>query len=229
MRTIVVESGAASTKREPLNQQLLIETAVSIAQSEGLAAVTMRRLASATGKAPMTLYSHVPNKESLLVLIADAVLSKIAIPRGQWDEALAELCLSTWREMGKVPGLAPFVWAHVPYLPTPHGLRLADASLDLLRQGGFQPADAGRALESLMTYVTGDVERHQARRTPAPMPARQLKGYPNLQALRAAQGTRRHPAGDPEEDFSYGLALLIEGLRRDPRRRTAGVRMEAAR
>ena len=225
----MVESRTPDAKREPLNQQLLIETAVSIAQAEGLAAVTMRRLASATGKAPMTLYSHVPNKESLLVLIADAVLSKIAIPTGEWDDALAELCLATWREMGKVPGLAPFVWAHVPYLQTPHGLRLADASLALLMRGGFQPADAGRALESLMTYVTGDVERHQARRTPAQVPARQLKGFPNLQALQAALRARRRPTGDPEEEFSYGLALLIEGLRRDPRRRAAGFKTGVAR
>jgi AcrR family transcriptional regulator len=212
--------GERGPRRAALSRAALIDVAVTIARSEGLEALTMRRLAEATGKAPMTLYSHIPNKEGLLILVADTVLGQIEIPRGRWDRALSELSLSTWRTMGEVAGLATFVWKHVPYFFTPEGLRLADGSMGLLIKGGFEPADAGRALEALMTYITGDVQRHEAWLATARKPlARKVKGFPNLAAAATRKPAGRHSLTDTEEMFSYGLGLLLEGLRRDTRRR----------
>lgn len=213
------EPREASPKKQVLSQQALIEVAVAIARSEGLEALTMRRLALATGKAPMTLYSHIANKDELLVHVADSLLGEIAIPDGPWHHALSELSLSTWRTMGETRGLATFVWRHVPYFFTPEGLRLADASMGLLMKGGFEPIDASRALEALMTYITGDVQRHEAWLATGRSPtARKVRGYPNLQAVVAHKPAGRHSVADTEEMFVYGLGLLLEGLRRDPRR-----------
>jgi AcrR family transcriptional regulator len=213
-------SRPANGKAEPLSRDSLTEAAVAIARSEGLSAVTMRRLGLATGKAPMTLYSHVPNKEALLLLVADAILGEVPVPQGRWDHALRELSMSTWQKLGEAPGLATFVWRHVPYVFTPHGLRLADGSMGLLIQGGFEPVDASRALESLMTYVTGDVQRHEARSSASRPPAvRLVKGYPNLEAVSAAMRAGGNPATNAGEAFSYGLELLLDGLRRDLLRR----------
>jgi AcrR family transcriptional regulator len=218
--TATPESHEAASKKQPLSQRALIDVAVAIARSEGLDALTMRRLALATGKAPMTLYSHIANKDELLVLVADSLLGEIVVPNGPWHRALGELSLSTWRTMGETRGLATFVWQHVPYFFTPEGLRLAEASMGLLMEGGFEPIDASRALEALMTYVTGDVQRHEAwLTTPRAPSARKVKGYPNLHAVATHKPAGRHSVADTEEAFAYGLGLMLEGLRRDPRRR----------
>jgi AcrR family transcriptional regulator len=214
------DTNQATPSSEPLSRGALIEVAVAIARSEGLGALTMRRLAVATGKAPMTLYSHIPNKDGLLVLVADALLGEIEVPQGRWDQALKELSLSTWRTMGETAGLAHFVWRHVPYFFTPQGLRLADGSMGLLIDAGFGPDDARRAQEALMTYITGDVQRHEAWLAAGGGPvARKVKGYPNLEAVSTHNLGRRRSGADTEETFVYGLELLLEGLRRDPRRR----------
>lgn len=226
MEAIVAKEHPSGGKSDPLSRDALLDAALAIARAEGLGAVTMRRLATETGKAPMTLYSHIPNKQSLLILVADAVLSDIPISEAAWDDALRDLCMSTWRRLREVPGLAAFVWHQVPYLMTPQGLRLADGAVGLLIRGGFYPVAAGQGLESLMTYVTGDVERHQARLDAVRISTRQLKGYPNLQAI-ASQNRSGKTDSALEETFSYGLELLLEGLRRDPRRTRANVRSRA--
>ena len=220
--TAMSRSSLGGHQRETLNRQALVDVAVTIAQSEGLSALTMRRLAEATGKAPMTLYSHVPSKDALLVLVADTVLGRIEIPQGKWDRALSAVSLSTWRTLGEAPGLATYIWKQVPYFFTQQGLRLADEAIGLLIAGGFTPVDAGRALEALMTYITGTVQRQEAWAAAPRAPlARKVKGYPNLEAVTAHKPAGRNPAADTEA-FVYGLELLMEGLRRDPRRRRDG-------
>jgi TetR/AcrR family transcriptional regulator, tetracycline repressor protein len=216
-------SGRDGRAPTTLSRDALVEVAVTIAQSEGLSALTIRRLADATGKAPMTLYSHVPNKEALLVLVADTLLARIEIPQGRWDRAFGSLCLSTWRTLGDAPGLATYIWKHVPYFFTGEGLRLADGAIGLLIAGGFSPVDASRALEALMTYITGDVQRREAwAANPRARLGSKVKGYSNLEAVSAGQAAGRQRKTDSEKQFTYGLELLLEGLRRDARRRPKG-------
>jgi DNA-binding transcriptional MocR family regulator len=56
-----------------LTRQRIVDTAVGIADAEGLAALSMRRTAADLGVTTMALYRHVPGKDQLLLLIADAV------------------------------------------------------------------------------------------------------------------------------------------------------------
>lgn len=212
-------AGAAVRRKTPLSREELVDAAVAIARSEGFGALTMRRLAETTGKAPMSLYSHVASKEALLDLVADALMAEVEVPTGRWDHALTELSLCTWRAMSQAAGLATFIWKHVPYFFTPEGLRLADGAMGLLMEGGFAPGDASQALEALMTFITGDVQRREARaQLTRALLARRVRGYPNLEAATAAATTGRRSTSQHEESFSYGLERLLEGLRRDPRR-----------
>lgn len=50
----------------------MVEAATTIADAEGLEALTMRRVAKDLGVVPMTLYSYVPGKAELLDLMLDA-------------------------------------------------------------------------------------------------------------------------------------------------------------
>jgi AcrR family transcriptional regulator len=51
----------------------VVEAAIRLADAEGLAAVTMRRIAASVGAGAMSLYTYVPNRDRLLDLMVDRV------------------------------------------------------------------------------------------------------------------------------------------------------------
>ncbi|WP_241564336.1 TetR/AcrR family transcriptional regulator C-terminal domain-containing protein [Nonomuraea polychroma] len=58
---------------EDLTRQRVVRAAIKIADAEGLAAVSMRRIAAELGASAMSLYRHVDGKDELIHLMADAV------------------------------------------------------------------------------------------------------------------------------------------------------------
>ena len=66
-----------STVTTPLlGREQVVRTAIAIADTEGLDALSMRRLANELGVGPMSLYRHVANKDDLVMLMADAVFGE---------------------------------------------------------------------------------------------------------------------------------------------------------
>src|SRR4051812_33822069 len=59
--------------RQPLSQDLIIDTALRVLRAEGLDAVSMRRVAQELDTGPASLYAHESNKEELLELMLDRI------------------------------------------------------------------------------------------------------------------------------------------------------------
>lgn len=55
----------------------IVEAAISVADAEGLDAVSMRRLAAELGAGAMSLYTHVPGKTELVEVMLDRALSTL--------------------------------------------------------------------------------------------------------------------------------------------------------
>ncbi|GAA0712764.1 TetR/AcrR family transcriptional regulator [Dactylosporangium roseum] len=65
----------------------IAESAVRIADAEGLEAATMRRIAAEIGAGAMSLYRYVPSRDDLIVLMADRLMGEIdveGLPSGDW-------------------------------------------------------------------------------------------------------------------------------------------------
>lgn len=62
--------------RRTLDRGSVVATALRLADTDGLAAVSMPRLARELGSAPMSLYRHVPGKDALVDLVLDAALGE---------------------------------------------------------------------------------------------------------------------------------------------------------
>src|SRR5919206_4716295 len=74
-----------------LSREKVLAAALAVADTEGLEAVSFRRLASDLGVTPMALYRYVDNKEALLDGIGDLVLSELELPEpptGGWRDQL---------------------------------------------------------------------------------------------------------------------------------------------
>ncbi len=79
--------------RRELSLERIVETAIELADAEGLAAVSMSAVASRLGFTTMALYRYVTNKDELLMVMADAALGvpPLSTREGEtWRERVAQ-------------------------------------------------------------------------------------------------------------------------------------------
>jgi AcrR family transcriptional regulator len=141
--------------RQPLSRDLIVETALTLLEKEGLDALSMRRVAQALNTGPASLYAHVRNRDELCELMFDRILGDLALPEpdpAQWRSQLKELCLAQIRAMIAYPGIAQAVMnAMIPI--GPNALRHGEAMLAILRAGGLSERQAAFAFDALGLYA----------------------------------------------------------------------------
>ncbi len=72
--------GGARGPRSRVTTGAVVDAASTLADAEGLAAVTVRRLGDALGVSTMSVYTHVNGRDDLLVLMADAAYARMPQP-----------------------------------------------------------------------------------------------------------------------------------------------------
>ncbi|HVV07663.1 TetR/AcrR family transcriptional regulator [Amycolatopsis sp.] len=78
----------------PLSRERVVAAAMSLADAEGLDAVSLRKVAAALDVGPMRLYGYVSTKDELLDLMVDSVYGEIPLPRKagrQWQRTIRAL------------------------------------------------------------------------------------------------------------------------------------------
>jgi AcrR family transcriptional regulator len=84
------------SRRPRFRREEIAAAAVRIADTEGIDALSMRRLATELGSGTMTLYHYVRTKDELLALVSDAVMGEIvlppeALPADDWRAAMTAI------------------------------------------------------------------------------------------------------------------------------------------
>jgi TetR/AcrR family tetracycline transcriptional repressor len=150
----------AKSPTPALSREAVIDHALEVADLDGLAAVSIRRIAQDFGVTPMALYWHVKNKDELLAAMGDRILSTIEMPTAEPDlgiEQLRELLTVLVAALHRHPGCTEL--AMVRILQCDIGQQLSERALDILRTAGFsvqQSADLARAaLQTAIMLVSG--------------------------------------------------------------------------
>jgi AcrR family transcriptional regulator len=220
-----VQSGTATAvavraRRSRLSREQLGRAGLEIVDREGLDALSMRRLAEALGVGKMTLYGHVRSKDELIDAIIDAAVGPARLgpadppqARAPWRDQLGELMRAAHRNLNAHPALVAIRFTRP--IVRPDSLRFGEAGMRILHAAGFDSEEAARAFRLLFTFVFGyaglspetNVEeaRRQAAVAIAGLPPDE---YPNLTG--AAGPFSAAMAG--EEQFEYGLELILDGL-----------------
>src|SRR5215831_1286990 len=88
------EQGAPA--RVPLTRVRVLHAAMGLADRDGIAALTMRKLAQELGVEAMSLYNHVANKEDLLDGMVDLVFAEIGLPSKEvdWKAAMRQRAIA---------------------------------------------------------------------------------------------------------------------------------------
>jgi DNA-binding transcriptional regulator YhcF (GntR family) len=163
--TVVAGAPGPAPKKSPaeprqpdLSADAIVRVAIELADDEGLAAVTMRRIATTLGVATMSLYRHVPTKERLVLLMADAVMAaqppRTARRATDWRATAEATARGFWRLFRRHHWLAQVISLTRPQ-PLPHGMAHTDALVGALRRLGLDPASALQGAVTIFAYARG--------------------------------------------------------------------------
>ncbi|CAN5756298.1 TetR/AcrR family transcriptional regulator C-terminal domain-containing protein [soil metagenome] len=206
--------------RPPLTRNRVLNAAVDLADENGIASLTMRKLGESLGVEAMSLYNHVANKDALLNGMIDIVFGEIELPEAEWKTAMrrragsAREVLRTHRwaiglmESRRAPGSATL--AH------------HDAVIGCLRKGGFSVVMAAHAFSILDSYIYGFAMQEAAlpfdssdAAETAELVDMILAGLPDDQYPHLRELTVEHvlkPGYDYGKEFEFGLELILDGL-----------------
>jgi AcrR family transcriptional regulator len=211
-------------RRPAFSREAITEAAVSLADAEGLEAVTMRRVAERVGAGVMSLYSYAPDKETLVELMVDHVSGELPTaspPSGDWRADLRAVAHLQRDLMLRHPWLPAALSTR--RAPGPNTLAFLERVLAALRPTGLDGAARLEAFAQLTAFVAGHVAHELAQASVARSPDRAAAEARYLAAV-AADG--RHPeladvlaspgrALDPAATFGRFLNRLIDGLDTD--------------
>ena len=76
--------------REPLSRERVLAAAVALADTDGIGALTMRRLAADLGVEAMSLYYHLPGKDGLLDGLSETIVDEIANAVNNADSSIGQ-------------------------------------------------------------------------------------------------------------------------------------------
>lgn len=223
----------ARTRRGPrpgLTVDRVVDEAIALADAEGSAAVTMRRLAQAVGVAPMTLYTYVPGKDELLDLMLDTVYGRMR--RGgtagrPWRARLTAVAEENRALFTEHPWAASVSTSRPPLGPGQmakyehelgalDGLGLSDVELDaaLAHLLAFVRSHARDAADALAAQRESRMDDEQWWSANAPVLARVLddSAYPLAARVGTAAGRAQGGAWNADHAWTFGLDLVLDGL-----------------
>ncbi|MGI5126391.1 TetR/AcrR family transcriptional regulator [Pseudonocardia sp. CA-107938] len=148
------------TRRPKFSRDQIAATALAIADTEGFAAVSMRRIAAELGAGTMTLYYYVRTKDELVALMDDAIMSEVLIPDDEfpshWYDALSAVAQRTWDVLVR----HPWVMQSLANASSgPNAMRHFEQSLAALAGTELAVADKFALLAAVDDYVHGNAFR----------------------------------------------------------------------
>jgi len=208
----------------------VVDAAVALADREGLAAVTLPKVAEALDATKMALYRHVGSKDELLALMQDTAVGPVPAPlegTGPWRERLRLWATEQSVVFGRHPWFAGSPVSGPP--SGPHSIAWFDAGLRSLRLTALDwPAKVG------VIMLVGEYVRSNARLTQGlaagrdgtdldQAAAEQAYGramatlidperFPDVAGLFASATFEDTGADTAENDFRFGLELILDGV-----------------
>jgi AcrR family transcriptional regulator len=214
------EPAATGSGRVRLSRERVLRAALAVADSGGLASLTIRSLARELGVKPMSVYYHVANKEEILDALVDIVFDEIdlPVPGGDWRVEMER------RARSARAVLARHRWAigllESRTAPGPANLRHHDTVIATLREAGFSPELIAHGYALVDSYVYGFALQEAALPFEGPDSVHEIAGpilelmetggFPHLAEM--ALSYYLQPGYDFADEFEFGLDLVLDGI-----------------
>ena len=207
-------------RRAPLTRERVLAAAIDLADRDGIASLSMRKLAQELGVEAMSLYHHVANKDAILDGLIDLVFGEIDLPVGEadWKAAMRRRAISAREVLRRHPWATGLMESRST--PGPATLRHHDAVLGILRNAGFPLELAAHAYSLLDSYIYGfalqetslpfntpEETAEVAQTMMAEFPA---DAYPHLTEITVEHVLQ--PGYSYANEYLFGLDLILDGL-----------------
>ncbi|WP_223695050.1 TetR/AcrR family transcriptional regulator [Leifsonia poae] len=240
----VAERPQRGPKRE-LSIERIVDTAIQIADDEGLAAVSMSKIATTLGFTTMSLYRYVTSKDDVLLLMQDTVCAVPIPPEeedGEWRDGLRRWTATTIDVMREHPW---FPDIPIPGMPlTPNNLAVLDWGLRIMKDLPLTGPEKMSTVLLLSSFARafGVVERDVQRSREAEG-AQRRTGEAFTTALAELVTDERFPylgplvrsgvytdseGDDDQDDYAFGLERILDGVQRYVDARRTGEPIVAA-
>ncbi|QIS07638.1 TetR family transcriptional regulator [Nocardia brasiliensis] len=213
--------------KQTVSVDAVVRAAIALADRDGYAKVSIRAVAAELGLRPMSLYTYVPSKDALAVLMADAVADEDApipatlTPRARMAtiarQVRAELLAHPW--LLEVPP-----WRLVL---GPGRMRRFERQLAAIDGLGLSEVELDRVIAVLTEFATGNARMAVAARResrvmtdaqwwevhgPLLSGAMSPAAFPLASRVGSVVGELYEAPGDPDGAFEYGLDRLLDGI-----------------
>jgi AcrR family transcriptional regulator len=192
----------------PLSREKIAAAAITIADAEGIASVSMRRIAQDLGVGTMSLYYYVKTKADLIGAMDDAIMGEVVAPSlpTNWRAALVAIAIRTRDALMRHP------WALHSMLsvaPGVNAMRHFEQCLEALAQTALTTKEKFTLLATLDDFVFGFALREAApdQKIDLDFAKSQLAtgGYPRL-----AEVFQEGRVPVSSDRFQLGLGLILD-------------------
>jgi AcrR family transcriptional regulator len=195
-----------------LSRSAVVRAAMELADTEGLDAVSIRRVAAKLGVRPMSLYTHIASKDDLLDLMLNETIGEALVPEPlpeDWREALRQIARYSY------DAFVAHSWVLRAFARReqlgPNVLRHGEQSAAAVAGLELEIPDIWTVLGTVDDYVIGHALRTlSARKEGDPrqlLPEFDPAEFPNL-----ARATEDFDLAPPDEAFEIGLELVLDGI-----------------
>ncbi|MBK1788468.1 TetR/AcrR family transcriptional regulator [Prauserella cavernicola] len=230
--------------RPALSVDAIVDTAIEVADAEGMAALSMRAVGERLGRTAMALYTYVPSKSELVDLMYDRAFTELGEPYDLsegWRAAVTAWAWDLWAFFVRHPWVLQVSQAR-PVLG-PHEYTFLENLVTIVRETGLPASRLRRLVSTLVHFVRGSAQTaSDTRRAPdatgmsddewwyarsaeletvAPDFAQRFPALTEMEshgAFELDDESVPYLEQEAREAFTYGLEVLLDGV--DARLRT---------
>ncbi|MGH2441707.1 MAG: TetR/AcrR family transcriptional regulator [Chloroflexota bacterium] len=197
-----------------ISRSRIIGEALMLVDTEGEAALTMRKLGRRLGIEAMSLYNYVSSKDELLNAIADRVAAELelpSIPAENWQQRIRSAVAAWARMRHSHPGGFPLLYRDRS--ATSQERAVTGEIMDALAVAGLDAAGVAPTYQTLIAFLDGALLNWPPGIWNASVNTQQLPNRTDLEA-RPATGVHRVPIAPFTwtDVFDTGLELFLRGI-----------------
>ncbi|SCL26898.1 TetR/AcrR family transcriptional regulator [Micromonospora inyonensis] len=217
--------------RPDLTVARIVRAAIDLADTEGLPALSMRRVAEHLGVGTMSLYTHIPGKGELLDVMVDTVYGEPEDPptptAHDWRTRLTHIAHTNWNRYLRHPWLLQVATTRPPL--GPHVIAKYENELRAVDGIGLTDLEMDAVVTLLNSYVHGAVRgavdiaqaaghtgmtEEQWWHAHAPYLEKALdpRRYPTAARVGTTAGEEYGATTDPTRAFTFGLDRILDGI-----------------
>jgi AcrR family transcriptional regulator len=215
--------GEARGRRPSHSVESIVAAAIEVLDEEGTAGLSMRRVAERLGTGAASLYNYISNREQLLELVFDELVSQVPLlvpDPHHWRDQVIETLGSFRRVLVAHRDAALAGMGRIP--TSVNTLRASENLVATLRAGGLSDRAVALGFDQLILYVCADALEESVLSNSGMDKSEVADYYAQVHAFFHALPAADFPvlgsiaeemtSADGDERFAFGLEVLLSGL-----------------